>query len=440
MRPPMFNPFIRPGGGARYQNYGRGRHRGHGQDMYFVLLMFQLYQQIASLERKPPITLALILVQAAIHMKDILPLPDDLLRIIPSIAAGSLNPHRVWKSGEWGRLFWSAFLHADEHHLYYNMASLLWKGVQLEGQLGSTVFAALVVELLAVSHSLLVAASYCLAAYFPEYRRLPVDLNVVGFSAVLFGLKVVLNHSSDGWSTLMGVSIPIKYLCWGELALASVINPHASFLGHLMGIMAGIIHVKVMRRVLKEVLMVWNAITGSSVSGPYAAARSAQYFNTSGRLGTRAQTQRPNRVRRQTDLSQNPAVRLGRTFLPPTTSDTSRAGNSLTAEDAREVGHAGAYVHPGIREDISLHQDFVPPRPDAPVQSHYVSEWGKGRSLGAAEDVLNAAESPGHVMSAPAEQRSIRESQQDADKSFEEEKTLSATELRQARLRRFEKK
>ena len=28
---------------------------------------------------------------------------------------------------QWPRLFWSAFLHADEMHLFYNMSSLLWK-------------------------------------------------------------------------------------------------------------------------------------------------------------------------------------------------------------------------------------------------------------------------------------------------------------------------
>jgi hypothetical protein len=29
--------------------------------------------------------------------------------------------------GQWGRLFWSPFLHGDNMHLYFNMSSLLWK-------------------------------------------------------------------------------------------------------------------------------------------------------------------------------------------------------------------------------------------------------------------------------------------------------------------------
>ena len=49
--------------------------------------------------------------------------------------------------GEWGRLFWGTVLHADAMHLYYNMSSLLFKGVQLEPALGSVGFGLLITEL-----------------------------------------------------------------------------------------------------------------------------------------------------------------------------------------------------------------------------------------------------------------------------------------------------
>ena len=32
---------------------------------------------------------------------------------------------------ELSRMFWSAFLHADETHIFYNMSSLLWKVCEL---------------------------------------------------------------------------------------------------------------------------------------------------------------------------------------------------------------------------------------------------------------------------------------------------------------------
>ena len=40
------------------------------------------------------------------------------------------------------------------------------------------------------------------------------------------------------------LQVPVKYLCWAELVVASLFNPRASFLGHLTGIVAGFIHVK----------------------------------------------------------------------------------------------------------------------------------------------------------------------------------------------------
>ena len=39
--------------------------------------------------------------------------------------------HPCLQLWEWHRLLWSAFLHADETHLYYNMSSFLWKVRQL---------------------------------------------------------------------------------------------------------------------------------------------------------------------------------------------------------------------------------------------------------------------------------------------------------------------
>lgn len=44
--------------------------------------------------------------------------------------AGCLIPGKLlggWWAPEWGRFFWSPWLHADELHLFYNMSSLLWK-------------------------------------------------------------------------------------------------------------------------------------------------------------------------------------------------------------------------------------------------------------------------------------------------------------------------
>jgi membrane associated rhomboid family serine protease len=54
-------------------------------------------------------------------------------------------------------------------HLYYNMSSVVYKGVLLERRYGSAVFAALLGELLLLSHGLFVALAWAAAYYVPEY-------------------------------------------------------------------------------------------------------------------------------------------------------------------------------------------------------------------------------------------------------------------------------
>ena len=48
---------------------------------------------------------------------------------IPSVREGCLLPAAVLRlaRGSWARLLWSPWLHLDDMHLYYNMASLLFK-------------------------------------------------------------------------------------------------------------------------------------------------------------------------------------------------------------------------------------------------------------------------------------------------------------------------
>eukprot|EP00955_Chlamydomonas_euryale_P048527 354004-Chlamydomonas_euryale.AAC.3 len=72
--------------------------------------------------------------------------------------------------GDWSRLVWSPLLNADERHLYYNVASFVWKGVQLEREVGSAAFGALLLELAVTSQAITVAAAYALAEIAPEFR------------------------------------------------------------------------------------------------------------------------------------------------------------------------------------------------------------------------------------------------------------------------------
>jgi rhomboid domain-containing protein 1 len=63
----------------------------------------------------------------------------------------------------------------------------------------------------------------------------------------LFGMKVVLNVWSDDFVYLHGMAIPSKYAAWAELILIQTFIPDSSFLGHLGGILAGLVYLWIKR-------------------------------------------------------------------------------------------------------------------------------------------------------------------------------------------------
>lgn len=138
------------------------------------------------------------------------------------------------------RLWLSAFYHVDDTHLVYNMISLLWKGAQLETTLGSGKFAAMIAVLLGLSHGLAVVSSLLLSFL----TRSPTSYYscAVGFSGVLFALKVVLNYNSPSYTNIYGLLVPSRYAAWVELLFIQMFVPGTSFVGHLCGILAGLIY------------------------------------------------------------------------------------------------------------------------------------------------------------------------------------------------------
>ncbi|GMN60048.1 hypothetical protein TIFTF001_029135 [Ficus carica] len=72
--------------------------------------------------------------------------------------------------------------------------------------------------------------------YYSEYA--------VGFSGVLFAMKVVLNSQCESYTNMFGVIVPSHYTVWAELIPNQMLVPGVTFLGHLGGILAGILHLR----------------------------------------------------------------------------------------------------------------------------------------------------------------------------------------------------
>jgi rhomboid domain-containing protein 1 len=206
------NPFIR-----------NPRARDGANALMFAMM---IWQQIERLPYKPPVTLALIAFQAFVYYSG---------KLSPSEFC--LNPLRDFSYRQFlsiessARTILSPLIHADSTHLYYNMISFLMKGVTLEQRYGSVGFI-LVVLLL----TFLTQLAYILLCFLLNHKECGV-----GFSGVIFALKVLCNFDEEGMQLVYGFSVPLRFAAWAELITIHFLVPRSSFFGHLAGILAGLV-------------------------------------------------------------------------------------------------------------------------------------------------------------------------------------------------------
>lgn len=105
--------------------------RRSGLNLGVMLLFSQMLNM--GLNTIPPVTMALVVSQTVIFL-------DFLPEYFHSAASVCMSSYLVWHRRDWKRLIFSAFYHADDMHLYFNMLSLLIKGRSLEQRFGSSYF------------------------------------------------------------------------------------------------------------------------------------------------------------------------------------------------------------------------------------------------------------------------------------------------------------
>ena len=209
----------------------RGRRNGLG----LILLAGEIFR--VGFNTLLPITLLTILLMVTCYIQ-----PNVLLRYWPGLDRVCISVENTVNYHQWSRLILSAFFHADDMHLCYNMISFIWKSRQLERKISSTIYLFLLV-FLTISTNLLYICINMLLAKYVDYRY--SYHCAVGFSGVLFALKMILNSfTTNTYSSVMGLFIvPIRFTPWIELVIISVLVPNASFVGHLSGICVGILTV-----------------------------------------------------------------------------------------------------------------------------------------------------------------------------------------------------
>lgn len=204
------------------------RNRQRGSHLGLLLLASQVFQ--VGLDNIPPVTLAVLGLNVYLYLFPAAPLMKACVSV-----------QQAYWFKDWRRLLLSPLHHADDWHLYFNMASFLWKGIKLERRLGGPWF----LYLLSV-FSLLTGVVYLvLEAVLTELTDDPSYSMTcaVGFSGVLFALKVLNNHYHPGGVTyVMGLPVSNRYVSWVELVLIHITSPGTSFVGHLAGILVGLLY------------------------------------------------------------------------------------------------------------------------------------------------------------------------------------------------------
>lgn len=158
----------------------------------------------------------------------------------PSLRQVCISVQGVWFQKEWKRVFLAPFFHANDFHLYYNMASFVWKAISLERHFGSGYFLYMMAVFSIATNLVYLAINFALAELLDQWSY--INSCAVGFSGVIFAVKVVTTHMQPrGMTMIMGVfPIPMRLACWAELILISVLFPNVSFVGHLSGILVGL--------------------------------------------------------------------------------------------------------------------------------------------------------------------------------------------------------
>ena len=182
--------LVRAAAGERKMRRGYGAPRGRN-GAQALMLAYMLWRQVEQLPYKPPVTLALIALQAYVYVQSPLSPEQACLAPLRELRRGLLAPESL------GRLLASPVHHADDAHIYYNSASFLAKGVTLEARYGSARFGAVLLLLTALTQ----------AVYVVLCAALGVGECGVGFSGVIFALKILCSVDDPGSSVVGGFTV-----------------------------------------------------------------------------------------------------------------------------------------------------------------------------------------------------------------------------------------
>ncbi|KZC05983.1 PREDICTED: rhomboid-related protein 4-like [Dufourea novaeangliae] len=182
------------------------------------------------IDKIPPATLAAIIGQVLLYI--------GVLKVPWNAEEVCISALKVFKHHNWKSFVVSSFEHGSDMHLYYNMVSLILKGSYLEPMYGTMNFTFLLGILTLGCSAMYAFLAYALTQLTGDYSY--YTQCAIGFSAVLFALKViVICEEQDRIHDVGGFRVPSKIAVWVELILIHLLVPQSSLIGHLGGILVG---------------------------------------------------------------------------------------------------------------------------------------------------------------------------------------------------------
>lgn len=134
--------------------------RSRGINTGLILLLSQIFN--VGINNIPPVTLATLALNIWFFLNPQKPLYSSCLSV-----------EKCCQQKDWQRLLLSPLHHANDWHLYFNMASMLWKGIHLERRLGSRWFALVITTFSILTGVVYLLLQFAVAEFMdePDFKR-----------------------------------------------------------------------------------------------------------------------------------------------------------------------------------------------------------------------------------------------------------------------------
>jgi rhomboid domain-containing protein 1 len=134
--------------------------RSRGVNTGLILLLSQIFH--VGINNIPPVTLATLALNVWLFLNPLKPLLNSCLSV-----------EKCYQQKDWQRLLLSPLHHADDWHLYFNMVSMLWKGINLERRLGSRWFAYVIIVFSILTGVVYLLLQFAISELMgePDFRR-----------------------------------------------------------------------------------------------------------------------------------------------------------------------------------------------------------------------------------------------------------------------------